>query len=254
MFVKLLRSGAVACALVLSTVSAQAADLYSPRGGSLKDDGPAPRHYLNTWSGFYLGAHIGAGWLESDGSYVYNGPIGVPSSGSANFDDTSFLGGVQAGVNWQNGSWVFGVEVDYSWMEHTSSKEFFRYPAAPADHFDGAVQMDGAGSLRARIGWASGPVLLYLAGGLAFADVSVSHAFVRDGAFATWGEKSGWATGWTIGGGLEYMIARNWTLRGEYRYADYGSYSVTRDLVIEPSTARYDLTTHEVRMGLNYKF
>jgi outer membrane immunogenic protein len=33
-----------------------------------------------------------------------------------------------------------------------------------------------------------------------------------------------WLPGWTVGGGVEWKLAQNWLLRGEYRYADFGTW------------------------------
>jgi outer membrane immunogenic protein len=77
------------------------------------------------WSGFYIGAHVGYAWGDFDFRDPFikiNQPVlglpglilGVPLERT--FDGTSFLGGVQAGVNAQFGSVVVGVEADASWM------------------------------------------------------------------------------------------------------------------------------------------
>ena len=67
--------------------------------------------------------------------------------------------------------------------------------------------------------------------------------------------------GWTIGAGLEGVIAGNWTAKIEYLYVDLGSVSgafVTP--VVAPSgafvAASYNshITDNILRVGINYKF
>jgi opacity protein-like surface antigen len=64
--------------------------------------------------------------------------------------------------------------------------------------------------------------------------------------------------GWTVGGGVEYAINRNWTIRGEYLYADYGDLSVFLPALPTfntlASASRFDFTTHTARVALNYRF
>ena len=59
-------------------------------------------------------------------------------------------------------------------------------------------------------------------------------------------------SGWTVGGGVEYMLAPNWSIKGEYMYADYGSSTYLTGVV----AGGVDLgaTTHTVKGGINYHF
>ena len=81
--------------------AASAADIYN-KGGSLKDE---PVYVApTTWAGFYAGIHAGASFGDE---------LEVTSereSETADID-TSFIGGVQVGYNWQTSpNWVFGIE------------------------------------------------------------------------------------------------------------------------------------------------
>jgi outer membrane immunogenic protein len=62
-------------------------------------------------------------------------------------------------------------------------------------------------------------------------------------------------TGWTVGGGVEYAIDPHWSVRAEYRYDDYGSYSQnlvnTTAMVYD---ARHRETMQRVEAGFSYKF
>uniref|UniRef100_UPI0013D5B791 outer membrane protein n=1 Tax=Klebsiella pneumoniae TaxID=573 RepID=UPI0013D5B791 len=57
--------------------------------------------------------------------------------------------------------------------------------------------------------------------------------------------------GWTLGAGVEYAITQNWTVRGEYLYANYGSKTFSTPAGVTPSVS---LQTHKFRLGVNYLF
>lgn len=251
LFTRIVKSLATASLVAAASLPAMA-DGFARRGAA--QFAPPPF----SWTGVYAGVHLGYAWSQTDGTFAYPGPIGTPAADARAFDDDTFIGGVQIGLNWQTGNLVWGLEADYSFMNMSASGTMFRYPLAPTDHFDGRISMDGAGSLRARLGLAvASRTLLYVTGGLAFADVDVGHSFVRDGVLGAFGSNSGFRTGWTLGGGLEHALTNNWTVRGEYRYSDYGSIDVVQPgfpAVASPSAANFDLTTHDLRLGLNYKF
>lgn len=85
-------------ALIAMTVyGAGAADIARPVYKA-----PPPVAAIYNWTGFYVGGNIGWGWSNGDGDILING---IPGTVSGSGD--GFLGGVQAGYNWQNGPWVF---------------------------------------------------------------------------------------------------------------------------------------------------
>ena len=63
-------------------------------------------------------------------------------------------------------------------------------------------------------------------------------------------------TGYTVGGGVEYALTNHVILRSEYRYTDYGSkdFDFNNKFIDEPVTLKADYKTHEVRLGIAYKF
>lgn len=122
-----------ALALGAALPAANAADIYNRDRGSIKDTGPVDYLPAITWTGFYIGAHIGAAWDDSNHVQV--------------IDDAAFLAGGHLGYNWQApGNVVFGVEGD-------------------GDYLDGT---DYLATIRGRLGYAFGPTLVYATGGAAF--------------------------------------------------------------------------------------
>ena len=112
---------------------------------------PAPAGFYN-WTGFYIGANGGYGW-GSASSYAI--PGGIPTS----HDPSGGLAGGQIGYNWQTGPWVYGLEADGDWANIRGSA------LCPVPVASCASDTRALASFRGRLGWATGPVLLYGTGG-----------------------------------------------------------------------------------------
>jgi outer membrane immunogenic protein len=106
-------------------------------------------------------------------------------------------------------------------------------------------------------------VLVYATGGLALTDLEVSNTFSdNDTAGAVGGSStSKLKAGWTVGGGLEYALWQNWTIRGEYLYFDLGSVSTASTVtnstfpgLTNPLSISGKVTGNIVRAALNYRF
>ena len=203
---------ASASVLALGVVGAQAADLtYEPAPVAA----PAPAAF--NWTGFYLGVHAGAAITDFD----YN----VEGIGFSD-DNTGFLGGVQAGYNWQFDNIVIGAQTDFS---YTSAK-------VSEDGFEN--KLEWLGSTTARVGYAFDNFLVYGKGGVAYGQSKINVLGADD---------SKWHTGWTAGVGAEYAFTQNITGLIEYDYVDLGS----KDYFDNAVSA--DLTSNVIKAGLNYK-
>jgi outer membrane immunogenic protein len=201
--------GAVALIAAGWTASAQGADL--PYGS------PAPytvNQPLNmySWAGPYLGANIGYGWGSVD-----NNPT----------NPSGFVGGAQAGYNWQSGSMVFGLEGD---LQASAADDTFAPWKFSNPWF---------GTVRGRIGYAFGNVLLYGTGGLAFGEL-------RGETFGL--SESHTNAGWTAGVGAEFGFAPHWTAKVEYLFVDLSDSRFT----ITGAQNGYEFGL--VRAGVNYHF
>ena len=201
--------GVAALAALGWTASAEAADLNYGQRAPYTVNQPLNAY---SWAGPYLGGNLGYEW----GS-VSNNPA-KPSG---------FVGGVQAGYNFQNGPWVFGVEGDIQ--------------AAGADDTFAPWKFSNPwfGTLRGRAGYAFSNVLFYGTAGLAFGEL-------RAQTFG-WTE-SHTSAGWTIGAGAEVMFAPNWSAKLEYLYIDLS----TSQFAITGVSNGYSASV--VRAGVNYHF
>ncbi len=139
-----------------------------------------------------------------------------------------------AGYNWQMNSFVLGLEADLGLSGlRNATTTFCCFTSQKWDS-----------SLRARAGFAIDRALLYVTGGLAVSGIQSGEPGFSVGGTVT-------RAGWTIGAGVEGALTQNWTVRAEYRYADYGRW-VGYGVGLLPH--QITLKSHTVRLGVNYLF
>jgi outer membrane immunogenic protein len=246
----LLSSAAIAA---LSTVSF-AADLPARKMA------PAPimAAPIFTWTGFYVGAQLGGAWT---GDKVSDYATGGAFLGSGKLDHSAIVGGVHAGYNMQAGAIVYGLEGDIegTGLSKTSNSLFNPAGVLFAGVYGYNTKIDWQGSIRGRLGYAAGPALFYVTGGVAFANVKTGYTSAAGAALAAGSYSfSDTRAGWTVGGGVEYAFNNNWSARVEYRYTDFGSFTdVTAAAPVtfwSGESIKHKLTEQAVRVGISYKF
>ncbi|QPC42446.1 porin family protein [Kaustia mangrovi] len=217
--------------------AAQAADLYVP---------PPPPPPMWSWTGFYGGVHAGMVDGDIDGDPFF-GQKSDFSNNETVLDPNGFMGGIQAGYNYQIDSIVLGVEGDFSLGDVDDTAYPFVFGPSRAE-----AQIDWMATIRARVGWAMDRTLFYATGGMAFTDLELKLDS------AGFGDKdSNSYFGWTVGGGVEHAVTDHITLKAEYLYADFGKegfsfYGGGQEL---PETSDdFKLKTHTFRVGVNYLF
>lgn len=186
------------------------------------------------WQGLYLGANAGYAW-GNDNSAYYGGPGG----GAGTLNPDGWYAGGQIGYNVQFNWLVLGVEADLQGADISDS-------TALGAGFSGVTtDIDWFSTVRGRIGYAAGPTLVYFTGGWAFAnlDQSISAPGVSM-------SKEEVASGYTLGGGLEWQFAPNWSLKTEYLYVDLGEQTLSGPT----GTYTTDTDFHTVRAGVNFHF
>ena len=124
----------------------------------------APVVAYPTWTGYYIGGHVGGAWSTIDFTDVGHVP-NVPF----NNDTSGFFGGGQVGYAYQLGNLVIGPEVDIGGMglSHTATE----VGGAGAV---GSVSSGFYFDITGRLGYTWGPTLLYIKGGYAYYGGSLS--------------------------------------------------------------------------------
>jgi outer membrane immunogenic protein len=263
----------------------------------------------STWSGFYIGANAGYGWGGADNNLAITDgpapaachfcsvPIGVggvggndlglaQAAGSSTFNPKGFVGGAQLGYNWQQGSWVYGLEADFQSFDQqetvNSTVSLAANSASPAfsgctacvGYFTNSVKADWLVTIRPRFGYVWNSALVYGTAGLAISRFSYAQTY-SDNIFQSFplgpgngGQESASGSttrvGWTVGGGIEYSVATNWSAKLEYLYVRFNGLSANGVLHddLTPVIGTFanfsnnvdHFSSNIVRVGLNYKF
>ena len=158
------------------------------------------------WSGFYIGAN--GGWGSSRNSWDSVAPAALVGP-EGSHDATGGVAGGQIGYRWQTGTWVFGLEAQGDWADLKGSNASTLFPG-----FVNTSKIDAFGLFTGQIGYAANNVLFYLKGGAAVTADRYRINTAGGALFATTGDDTRW--GGTVGVGLEYGFAPNWSAAVEY--------------------------------------
>ncbi|TPK96278.1 porin family protein [Mesorhizobium sp. B2-4-16] len=196
------------------------------------------------WSGLYAGVHFGYAAGNSDLLIAGSGGGGTDLISS--LDPDGFIGGIHVGFNHEMANrFVLGAEADIAYND-----------------VDGLTTLAGSGTLlkseikwsgsaRLRAGYAFDRTLPYLTVGVAAAKYEVTGITGTPSGNILLHDET--HVGWTVGAGVEHAFTDKWIARVEYRYSDFGN----KDLSIADGLAtatNVDLKTHDLRVGLSYKF
>jgi len=233
------------------------------------------------WSGLYIGLHGGWASSSTSGALGYNDAAfpnitAVDVFGSVDrdlSDADGWLGGVQIGYSHQVGAIVLGIEADIAHIDGDASGAF-----TTADGFTTwniTSDIHSLATLRGRLGFVAGPLLIYGTAGPAWARSTSENSVACVGCPVTpWatGEATESHFGWSAGAGAEWALGGGWSLKGEYLYVDLGRQNhqfVGTALSGAPADEtspgsgvyRYqsdsfdsEMTLQSVRVGINYRF
>lgn len=207
---RILRASMAVGALAGLIGNALAADL--PRQAPVYK-APAYMAPVFNWTGAYIGLNAGGGWGKSEyGSFD-------------KYDVSGGLIGATLGYNWQFGTWVLGVEGDIDWTNIKGTGAFSE------------TKNEFLSTVRGRVGYSFDRWMPYVTGGLAVGNIKA-----HDAAFS----KDETKAGWTVGTGVEFAFAPQWTAKVEYLYVDLGH--------VDLAGIKTDFYTNIVRGGVNYRF
>jgi outer membrane immunogenic protein len=194
------------------------------------------------WSGFYIG--INGGGATSHNSWDL---VGGFSEGS--HDATGGTVGGQVGYRWQQGPLVFGVEAQGNWADFTGdnvSNVFL------ADR--NKTKIDAFGLFTGQVGYAWNNTLLYVKGGAAVTDNKYTIVGAATNAFIASTTDTRW--GGTVGVGVEYAFAPNWSFGVEYDHLFMSSstqnFTTPAGVFVGSDSIKQDVDLFTARV--NYKF
>ena len=195
---------------------------------------PVPQPYyqapvaaqLYNWTGFYIGVNGGGAFGRSAWD-----PTG-------HFNMSGGIVGGTVGYNYQFGQAVVGVEGDIDWAGISgTTNNLCPLGSKTSDSWLSTV--------RGRLGYAADRFMPFVTGGAAFGNIqATTPGFI--GASSS-------QVGLTVGAGLEFAIAGNWTAKAEYLYVDLGKFTCGLSCGVLP-TNNVSFTTNLVRAGVNYRF
>jgi outer membrane immunogenic protein len=233
-----MRVTTIAAALMLAAAGqAFAADLPLP------SPPPPPPPPIYNWTGFYIGINGGYGTGNSNWS---DGPVGTTGI----FPTSGFLIGGTVGANYQIGQYVFGIEGDGDWtnLSGNSGPTCGAIAAVVPPPDACQTQSDWLATLRGRLGYAFDRILVYGTAGAAFGNLQAGL-----NPPATFDSST--EAGWTVGGGVEFAFAPNWTVKVEYLFVDLPNGACTT--VGNCGGAAGSIVSFNeniVRAGVNFKF
>jgi outer membrane immunogenic protein len=221
-----------------------------------------------SWTGCYVGGHIGAGWdrtrfSDPDGNTIADtgDSFGINSRAGG-------LGGVQAGCDYQFANrWVIGLAGDFSWANINGAGTDPFFSGKGDDPIRLTTRTDTLATITGRVGYAFDNVLLYGKGGAAFAHNRYSLqnlVFINTNSCSVSGidvacnaTTSTDRAGWTIGAGFEWAFARNWSLMVEYDHYAFGNKGVRfTDPNAGPVVAVLNISQNidVIKAGINFRF
>ncbi|MGA8498575.1 MAG: outer membrane beta-barrel protein [Xanthobacteraceae bacterium] len=252
--------------LAMSVLAAFAAvDVASAADMELRAPLPPP---VDVWGGWYAGLNVGGSFGRAQDTMNSGVPLPVAST-SSKLDGV--IGGGQVGYNWHSGNWLLGLEADIQGSsEHGTVTT--NIPAscgfgctlagtlAPTITLSDQEKLVWFGTVRARAGiLATSTWLLYAAGGLAYGGihsneivttvVPVPAGFGAIGATTATANFNTIRAGYAAGGGVEGVVSGNWTVKLEYLFMDFGTF--TNNFAPIPQSTH--VTDNIVRVGLNYQ-
>lgn len=257
--------------------------LASPLGGGLRIAAAADMAMPNMpmkaaaapvyqWTGCYAGLNGGGGAIATNfhttvapGNYLDpNDAAEVSNDGTGSHDNSNYIGGGQAGCNWQNGTVVVGLEGDFDYFRgHSSfSNNTNSLPDLGVPFVIGQdVTTDYLATVRPRIGIAADRNFAYVTGGVAFTKATYTESYVDGSTPAASGSATGSKslTGWTAGAGWEYALTDHWLFRVEYLFASFPTTSAA-GVITEPGVGTNtmhgstDLVMQVARAAVNFKF
>jgi outer membrane immunogenic protein len=238
----MVRLRGVISALIALSGTALAADL--PVATPVPAPYVAPLPLPFSWTGFYIGANLGAAWTQ--------GRVSDSLGNSwSNAQQAVFAGGGQVGANYQFGWTVLGIEADFDWLANNHNSSNTVSTAVGALQFSASNRW--MTTLAGRLGAAADNWLFYIKGGGGW--VGVNNPTITNvttgGSISVSNSNSN--SGWLVGAGVEWAFAPNWTARVEYDFLGLSSLTYNVPAIGDVVTIN-NRDVQTLTLGLNFLF
>jgi opacity protein-like surface antigen len=225
------------------------------------------------WSGLYVGAQVGYGTIFNN--VAINATSGVtqvleavvPTPNQLHIQNSGFLGGGQIGYNWQKCRCVAGLEADFDYSGISGSNGVTTSAVSGSANIitTATARIKWLATLRGRVGiLGSNKLLAYLTAGPALGRSKLDfdqRFFIDPSIYLTQAFHTTTKIGWSAGAGFEYAVNRCFSFKTEYLYVDVGKLSTKAsgnsllggDTGFATYQVNFKMTSHTIRLGLNYK-
>jgi outer membrane immunogenic protein len=231
-------------ALLTLAAPASAADLAAKPYVKAPPPVVAP---IYDWTGFYIGPNVG--WGESRNCVDFVTAAGTIASGCR--DRSGAVAGGQIGYRWQANQFVFGLEAQGDWADLSNTRVSLFNPTLST-----TSKTDALGLFTGQLGWAWNATLLYVKGGAAVTSNRFSIFDNTTGIGLVSASNTRW--GATVGAGVEYGFAPNWSAGIEYDHLFMGhannSFSVADPRLAAVLNDRISQDVDMVTLRFNYRF
>lgn len=240
---------------------------------ALAQEATTPTPY--DWTGLYIGAFGGAafGDIDVDASGVVIEEELEVEYGSFGIHDENFVGGLQGGFDWQVRNFLFGIVGDVMTTQIKGAEDFdfyVSYDEEDGEDYYGEAEaaLEWLATLRARLGYTTGPLLFFVTGGVAWGEIDARVGFnegiygERSGGFCDFwdycDEDSDGVFGYAVGGGVAAYLSRRMFAELTYLYVNLDDADFDFDLSDEEERvlgkADADFDAHLLRFALNWRF
>ncbi|MHC2173934.1 outer membrane immunogenic protein [Bradyrhizobium diazoefficiens] len=162
------------------------------------------------WSGFYIGINGGGGSAHKCWDFVT--PVTGVLIGEGCHNATGGTVGGQVGYRWQSANWVFGLEGQGNWADFSGDNVSTTFIGTGLRD---RSKINAFGLFTGQVGYAWNNVLFYVKGGGAVVSDRYRGYDVITGLEFDRANETRW--GGTVGAGLEFGFAPNWTVRRRVR-------------------------------------
>jgi len=235
----------VGCVIVasLAATAASAADLPVPAAAP-----PVAYHPpIYDWTGIYVGGHVGGGWMNDTVTTLATTAL-QPTGTVTKVAPMGVLGGAQAGFNVEFAPVVVGFEGTWTATSLTGSQQIASLIALNGQQSTDA--MPWLATATGRIGYAANDLLFYVKGGGAWARVEYTQTVtIGGGTLLTQQTLTDNRTGFVVGGGFEYGMNENLSIKIEYDYLGFGAKNYTFNNLSGTSNIAGNPPPHDIPVG-----